>query len=76
MHGKGIIQLMQSTRKPLVLLKAGHIIAKCNSVLMQFAIEFVWNCVALRCRIFQFENFARTKKRVLAREPQGGALVG
>jgi len=36
----------------------------------------MWNFVAFCYRIFQFENFARTKKRVLAREPQGGALVG
>ena len=34
------------------------------------------NCAALDCRIFQFENFARTKKRVLARELEGGAMVG
>lgn len=39
-------------------------------------VEVMWNFVAFCCRIFQFENFARTKKRVLAREPQGGALVG
>lgn len=39
-------------------------------------VEVMWNFVAFCCRIFQFENFARTKKKVLAREPQGGALVG
>jgi len=39
-------------------------------------VEVMWNFVAFCCRIFQFENFARTKKRVLAREPQGGALPG
>ena len=34
------------------------------------------NCTALGCRIFQFENFVRTKKRALARELEGGAMVG
>ena len=27
------------------------------------------------CRIFQFENFARTKKRVLSQEDEAAALV-
>ena len=34
------------------------------------------NCAAIGCRIFQFENFVRTKKRVLARELEGGVMVG
>ena len=41
--------------------------------------DWVWShsvAVHLPDRIFQFENFARTKKRVLRREEEEGALVG
>lgn len=48
-----------------------------RSLNIQFAYSFIVHVlIAFSSRIFQFENFDRTKRRILKKKDDEGALVG